>query len=66
VGLGERVVVVEEEAPDFIELRVMSLCRFIIIANSSFSWCVRCSVLAVCCSELQFVLACCESCAFAV
>jgi hypothetical protein len=32
------VVVVEEGAPDFVELRVMSLCRFLIIANSSFSW----------------------------
>ena len=36
--LAERVVVVEEEAPDHIELKVMSLCRFIIVANSSFSW----------------------------
>ena len=32
------MVVVEEGAPDLVELRVMSLCRFLIIANSSFSW----------------------------
>ena len=36
--LAERVVVVEEAAPDYVELQVLSLCRFIIIANSSFSW----------------------------
>ena len=36
--LAERVVVVKEEAPDYIELKVMSLCRYIIVANSSFSW----------------------------
>ena len=35
---GRGVVVVEEDAPDFIDLRVMSLCRFLVIANSSFSW----------------------------
>lgn len=37
-GLAARVLVVEEGAPDHVELRVMSLCRFLIIANSSFSW----------------------------
>jgi len=36
--LAERVLVVDAGAPDAIELRVMSLCCFLVIANSSFSW----------------------------
>ena len=37
-GPRRRLVVVPGDAPDFVDLRVMSLCRFLVIANSSFSW----------------------------
>ena len=37
--LGKYVVIVTRgEAPDFVDMRVMSLCTHHIIANSSFSW----------------------------
>jgi hypothetical protein len=38
-ALGKYVVIVTRgEAPDFVDMRVMSLCTHHIIANSSFSW----------------------------
>jgi hypothetical protein len=36
--MGPRVVFVEGPLPDHVQLRLMSLCRHFILANSTFGW----------------------------